>query len=74
MELTSFEFWLLTGLITVLIVVLGWFLSSLINEIKGVRSEMNNLNEKLATVITNQDWHAKELTRLDSRLSRLENG
>ena len=73
MELTNFEFWLISGLITLLIVVLGWFLSSLIGEIKGVRTEMNSLNEKLATVITNQDWHAKELTRLDARIDKIEN-
>jgi len=70
--LTNFEFWIVTGLITVLIVVLGFFLGALIAEIKGMRHEMSSLNEKIATIVANQDWHGKELARLDHRLAKLE--
>jgi len=72
MSLSNFEFWLMCGLISVLIIVVGWFLSALISEVKGLRTEMGAMNEKLAAVITNQDWHGKELARLDTRLSKLE--
>ena len=76
-------FWAATGLIGFLLLIVGFFMaklvseisefrSSLIEQIDGVKTEMSGLNEKLAVVITNQDWHAKEITRLDSRMSKIE--
>lgn len=76
-------FWAGTGLIVLLLIVVGFFLSSVVSEIKdfktslisqigGVQNEMNELNKKLAEVITNQDWHKKELERLDSRVGKIE--
>jgi len=72
MSLTSFEFWFISGLITLLIIVIGYFLSILIGEVKKMGTEMTMLNEKIAIVVTNQDWHKMELARLDSRISKLE--
>lgn len=72
MQLTQFEFWIISGLITILIIIVGWFLVALLGEIKGVRGEMGEMNQKLAAVITNQDWHSKELSRLDTRVGKLE--
>jgi phage shock protein A len=76
-------FWAGTGLVVLLLTVVGFFLSTLVAEIKdfkssligqigGVQIEMNELNKKLAEVITNQDWHKKELERLDSRMGKIE--
>lgn len=72
MEFQQFAFWLLCGLLGILVAGLGWFLTNLIAEIKLVRVEMSSLNEKLATVVTNQDWHGKELLRLEKRVELLE--
>jgi len=72
MEFHQFAFWLLTALFGLLCAGLGWFFIALISEIKGMRQEMAHLNEKLATVVANQDWHAKELSRLDSRVEKIE--
>jgi len=73
MNISDFEFWLMSGLIAVLILVIGFFLQALIGEIKGMRAEMSALNGKIATIVTNQEWHYTELSRLDSRISRIEN-
>lgn len=73
MSLTSFEFWLLAGLVSILIVVIGKFLSSLLDEIRGMRIEITDLNKVMTKVVNNQDWHAEKLASLDLRISRLEN-
>lgn len=72
MEFHAFAFWLLCGLMGVLCTGLGWFFVALISEIKGMRNEMAQLNEKLAVVVANQDWHAKELLRLEKRVDLIE--
>jgi TM2 domain-containing membrane protein YozV len=72
MDFQQFAFWILCGLLTILVSGLGWFLSALISEIKGMRLEMSHLNEKLATVVANQDWHGKELLRLEKRVETIE--
>jgi hypothetical protein len=73
MEFNQFSFWLLCSALVALVSAVAWFLNSLLIEIRGVRIEMNSLNEKLAHVVTNQDWHGKEILRLESRLNSLEN-
>lgn len=72
MDFVQFAFWLLCGLLSTLVLAIGWFLSALISELRGMRSEMSQLNERLAQVVTNQDWHGKELNRLDLRINILE--
>lgn len=72
MDFHAFAFWLLCSLIGVLCMCLGWFFVALISEIKGMRTEMAGLNEKLATVVTNQDWHGRELSRLEKRVDSIE--
>jgi predicted DNA-binding ribbon-helix-helix protein len=72
MEFHAFAFWLLCSLLGVLCAGLGWFFTALISEIKGMREEMSNLNSKLAVVVANQDWHGKELLRLEKRVETIE--
>ena len=72
MDFNQFAFWLLCSVLGLLALGLGWFLQALITEIRGMRLEMSQLNEKLAQVVTNQDWHGKELNRLDLRIHALE--
>jgi Tfp pilus assembly protein PilO len=72
MNWPEFAFWLLCGLMTVLVSGVGWFLHSLISEIKAMRMEMQSLNEKLVQVVVNQDWHGKEINRLEKRVETME--
>lgn len=72
MEFNQFAYWLLCGLLTVIATVLGWFFTQLIIEIKKMRIEMNDLNNKLSQVVTNQTWHERDILRLDNRLNELE--
>jgi hypothetical protein len=72
MDFREFSFWLLCGSITSIGLIVWHFLSSLILEIRLVRQEMADLNQKMATVVTNLDWHGKELSKLDSRLTMVE--
>lgn len=72
MEFNEFAFWLLTAVLSVIAMGVGWFLVALIGEIKGMREEMGKLNEKLAHVVVNQDWHAKEILRLERRIDEIE--
>lgn len=72
MDFNQFAFWMLCGLLTISVSALAWFLNSLISEIHLMRTEMSSLNEAIVKVVTNLDWHGKELNRLDSRLSSIE--
>lgn len=72
MEFSQFAFWLLCGLLTIITILAGKFLSAMISEIRGVRLEMSELNSKLAQVVTNQDWHGREILRLEHRVNDLD--
>jgi hypothetical protein len=69
----DFAFWLLCGALGIIVSAVGWFLHSLISEIRAMRLEMASLNEKLVQVVVNQDWHGKEITRLEKRVEQIEN-
>lgn len=72
MDFNQFAFWLLCGLLSAIAFIIWTFLSQLISVIKNVQVEMSQLNEKMAAVVTNLDWHGKELSKLDSRLTKVE--
>lgn len=72
MTFNQFAFWLLCGLLTLIVLGAGRFLNALIAEIKGMRSEMSELNNKLAQVVINQDWHGREMLRLEHRVNELD--
>jgi hypothetical protein len=72
MEFQEFAFWLLCGTLAMLVGIVAWFLQTLLGEIKGVRIEMVDLNQTLVKVVTNQDWHGKEIERLNGRVEKLE--
>jgi hypothetical protein len=73
MNFPDFAFWLLCGALGVIVSAVGWFLHSLISEIRAMRLEMASLNEKLVQVVVNQDWHGREIVRLEKRLETIEN-
>lgn len=75
--------WLIAASISALSICVGWFLvwlasemketrNLLIAEVRGVRDEMSDLNKKLAQVVTNQDWHSREILRLEQRINDIE--
>jgi hypothetical protein len=57
MDFNTFAFWLLCGLLALAITVLGFFL-------KGILDEMKTLNAQLISVVTNQEWHYREILAL----------
>ena len=71
-QFQDFAFWLLCGSLGLIVIMVGWFLQTLLGEIRGVRVEMADLNQTLVKVVTNQDWHGKEIERLNSRVEKLE--
>lgn len=73
MDFNQFAFWLLCGLLMTIVAGVGWFFQALIIEIKGMRNEMSELNQKLAQVVTNQEWHSRDILKLESRVNTLEN-
>jgi hypothetical protein len=73
MNFPDFAFWLLCGALGIIVSAVGWFLHSLISEIRAMRLEMASLNEKLVQVVVNQDWHGREIVRLEKRLETIEN-
>lgn len=51
-----------------------------LTELKGIKTEMKDLNGKMIEVVTNQKWsdkilelHSMNLIQLDDRLKKLEN-
>lgn len=72
MNFESFIFWLLCGSLGLIVTLAGFFSRALLAEIKGVRIEMNSLNLTLVKVVSGQEWHAKEIDRLNDRVDRLE--
>lgn len=65
MEFTAFAFWLLCGLLTIAVVVLGFFL-------QGILAEMKKLNDRLIQVVTNQEWHYREILKLQDDVAKLK--
>ena len=72
MEFQSFAFWMLTGLMSICCLVLGWFLARLLDELKGIHSSIAGLNKHVAVVIEKQSWHEKELELLRAKIDALE--
>lgn len=72
MDFNTFAFWLMCGAIGLVVVMVGWFLKALLAEVRLVRGEMNTLNMSLVKVVSNQEWHGKEIDRLNGRVERLE--
>lgn len=72
MSFNEFAFWLLTGMMGLCCIVLGWFLARLLDELKGIHSSIAGLNNHVAVVIEKQTWHEKELTYLKEKIETLE--
>lgn len=65
MDFTNFAFWLLCGLLTLAVIVLGFFL-------QGILAEMKKLNDRLIQVVTNQEWHYREILKLQDDVTKLK--
>ena len=72
MSFEQFSFWLLTGMLALTAVGVARFLQELLEKIESVREEMHKLNEKIGSVITNQEWYEKEIAKIDLRITNLE--
>jgi hypothetical protein len=65
MSFDAFSFWLLCGLLGLGVTVLGFFL-------QGILAEMKKLNDRLIQVVTNQEWHYREILNLKEDVARLK--
>jgi hypothetical protein len=65
MDFNAFAFWLLCGLLGLAVTVLGFFLS-------GILGEMKKLNDRLIQVVTNQEWHYREILNLKEDVAALK--
>ena len=72
MDFNQFSFWLLTGLLGLTALGAAKFLQELLDKLDSVRDEMHKLNEKIGSVITNQEWYEREIAKLESRVLNLE--
>jgi hypothetical protein len=65
MDFNAFAFWLLCGLLGIGVAILGTFL-------KGILDEMKTLNAQLIAVVTNQEWHYREILYLKEEVAKLK--
>lgn len=72
MEFQEFAFWLMTAMMMLIATVLGWFLSNILNEMKGIRGSIAELNNHVAVVIEKQSWHEKEIEKLNKRIDDIK--
>lgn len=72
MNFKDFISWLLTGVITLLIIVLGYFGDRALNELVLIRGEITDLNVKLVSVVSNQQFTEKRIDKLEDRVQLLE--
>jgi hypothetical protein len=65
MQFDSFLSWGFTGLISG-ILIYG------VKVLQDIKSSVEQLNERMATIIEKTQWHEKEMERLNSRISVIE--
>jgi len=65
MQFSEFLTWGFTGLISG-ILIYG------VKVLQDIKSSVEQLNERMATIIEKTQWHEKEMERLNSRISVIE--
>lgn len=65
MQFDTFLSWGFTGLISS-ILIYG------VKVLQDIKSSVEQLNERMATIIEKTQWHEKEMERLNSRISVIE--
>lgn len=64
-------------ILTILLSTLGFLLTGCLTLLcvflRGIYGEMKGLNDKLLTVVNNQEWHYSAILQLQTRVSNLEN-
>jgi fructose-1,6-bisphosphatase/sedoheptulose 1,7-bisphosphatase-like protein len=59
--------------ITLLGTLFVLILKSLRDDVKKMTGSVDKLNEKIAVVINDQQWHKEEIEEIKKRLSKVEN-
>jgi hypothetical protein len=65
MQFDSFLSWGFTGLISG-ILIYG------VKVLQDIKASVEQLNERMATIIEKTQWHEKEMERLNNRISAIE--
>lgn len=72
MNYREFSAWFLSGVVTVLVIVLGYFGGQSLDELRNIRKEMTELNIKLVAVVGNQEYQDKRIEKLEQKVEKLE--
>lgn len=72
MNYREFSAWFLSGVVTVLVIVLGYFGGQSLDELRNIRKEMTDLNIKLVAVVGNQEYQDKRIEKLEQKVEKLE--
>lgn len=72
MNYKEFSAWFLSGVVTVLVVVLGYFGGQSLDELRNIRKEMTDLNLKLVAVVGNQEYQDRRIEKLEQKVEKLE--
>lgn len=72
MNFKDFYAWFLSGAVTLLVIVLGYFGGQSLDELRSIRKEMSSLNITMAVVVTNQTTHQDQINELKERVNKLE--
>lgn len=68
----DFSTWFLTGAVTVLFVILGYFGDKSLDELRSIRGELTDIKVNIATVTGNQNNLQIQINSLDKRVDKLE--
>ena len=72
MNFKDFKSWILTGTVTILIFLVGYFSDKALEELRAIRSEITTLNIKLVEVVGNQNSFQIKLDFANKRIDKLE--
>jgi hypothetical protein len=72
MTFKEFYSWFLVSSITLLVMVLGYFGTESLDELRNIRKEMTDLNIKLVVVVTHQANQEAQIGDLKMRVEKLE--
>jgi orotidine-5'-phosphate decarboxylase len=68
----EFSAWFLSGAVSILVIVLGYFGSQSLDELKSIRHEVTQLNLTMVSVVTNQTNQQTQIDELKQRVLKLE--
>ena len=72
MPYKDFSAWFLSGVVSLLVVILGWLGTQSLDELRNIRKEVTDLNLKMVAVISNQTSQQMQIDELKKRVEKVE--